>query len=74
MTPCSHCDGDGYTERWNDEQTGVVITPCEACGATGTEGGPLIFPLASATAPEALPESQSSELGDAQSASSGGES
>ena len=25
------CDGDGYTERWNDDQTGIVIELCEGC-------------------------------------------
>jgi hypothetical protein len=26
---CPACDGDGYTETWNADQSGVVITPCE---------------------------------------------
>jgi hypothetical protein len=30
-TPCPDCDGDGYTERWNDDQSGVVIEICERC-------------------------------------------
>jgi len=29
---CSTCDGDGYTETWNDDQSGVVITLCTDCG------------------------------------------
>ena len=30
--PCPQCDGDGYTERWNDDQSGVIITLCPDCG------------------------------------------
>lgn len=30
--PCPKCDGDGYTETWNDKHIGVVITPCTDCG------------------------------------------
>lgn len=29
---CEKCDGDGYTESWNDDQSDVVITPCTDCG------------------------------------------
>jgi hypothetical protein len=29
--PCTCCDGDGYTETWNDDQSGVVITICPYC-------------------------------------------
>jgi hypothetical protein len=25
---CPKCDGDGYTETWNDDQSDVVITLC----------------------------------------------
>lgn len=28
---CPECDGDGYTERFNDDQTDVITAPCEAC-------------------------------------------
>jgi hypothetical protein len=28
MTACEKCDGDGYVERWNDDQSGVVIELC----------------------------------------------
>lgn len=37
MKPCSNCDGDGYTEMFNDDQSDVVITPCKLCAATGVE-------------------------------------
>jgi len=37
MPSCSWCDGDGYTETWNDDQSDVVITLCEMCAATGVE-------------------------------------
>jgi hypothetical protein len=37
MRSCHHCEGDGYTEEFNDEQSGVVITPCPLCAATGVE-------------------------------------
>lgn len=30
--PCPKCDGDGYTESWNDDQSDVVITLCTDCG------------------------------------------
>ncbi len=26
---CPACDGDGYTERWNDDQTDVIIELCD---------------------------------------------
>lgn len=29
---CEKCDGDGYTETWNDDQTDVVTTLCD-CGS-----------------------------------------
>jgi hypothetical protein len=29
---CETCDGDGYTEAFNDDQTDVVITLCTDCG------------------------------------------
>lgn len=25
------CEGNGYTERWNDDQSGVVIELCPGC-------------------------------------------
>lgn len=25
---CPKCDGDGYTETWNDDQSDVVISLC----------------------------------------------
>jgi hypothetical protein len=29
---CETCDGDGYTESFNADQTDVVITLCTDCG------------------------------------------
>jgi DnaJ-class molecular chaperone len=29
---CETCDGDGYTESWNDDQSDVVVTLCTDCG------------------------------------------
>lgn len=29
---CSRCDGDGYVESWNDDQSDVVIALCPDCG------------------------------------------
>jgi hypothetical protein len=31
-TSCPRCDGDGYLESWNDDQSGVVIELCPDCG------------------------------------------
>jgi hypothetical protein len=35
---CETCDGDGYTEWWNDDQTDVVITLCTDCGPGDFDG------------------------------------
>lgn len=35
---CPQCGGDGYEERFNDDQTDVVITPCSSCYPTDFEG------------------------------------
>lgn len=33
---CPDCEGDGYQERWRDEnQNAVVQWPCERCNTTG---------------------------------------
>lgn len=32
---CPECDGDGYQERFNDEQDGVITWLCPACDGTG---------------------------------------
>lgn len=29
---CPRCDGDGYVECWNEDQSDVVITLCTDCG------------------------------------------
>lgn len=29
---CGECEGDGYIETWNDDQSDVVITLCPYCG------------------------------------------
>lgn len=29
---CPTCEGDGYLESWNDDQSDVVITLCADCG------------------------------------------
>jgi hypothetical protein len=33
--PCPRCDGDGYLEEWNEDQSGVVTELCPYCNATG---------------------------------------
>lgn len=35
MNNCPNCDGDGYTEEWNRDQTGVIQQLCERCRGTG---------------------------------------
>lgn len=37
MKSCEHCDGDGYTEKFNDEFSDVIIELCKACDGTGVE-------------------------------------
>lgn len=32
---CPECDGDGYQERFNDDQDGVISWLCPACDGTG---------------------------------------
>lgn len=32
---CSLCGGDGYEERWNDDQSDVIINLCPNCGGKG---------------------------------------
>jgi len=29
---CERCEGEGYLESWNDDQSDVVITLCPDCG------------------------------------------
>lgn len=41
MKPCYFCDGDGYTEKFNDEQSGVIIELCTSCNGTGVENAGL---------------------------------
>lgn len=37
MKPCIYCDGDGYTEEFNANQTDVIIEVCKFCAGTGVE-------------------------------------
>lgn len=32
---CTDCDGDGYLEQFNDDQTGVITWLCPTCEGTG---------------------------------------
>lgn len=34
---CKSCDGDGYTEKFNDDHSDVVITLCRDCDPVGEE-------------------------------------
>lgn len=35
MSKCKSCDGDGYQEQFNDEQSDVVTQLCPDCDGTG---------------------------------------
>ena len=37
MKPCAVCDGDGYTEKFNNDQSDVVVVLCSSCNGTGVE-------------------------------------
>lgn len=32
---CPDCEGDGYVEEWNKDQSGVITELCRRCYATG---------------------------------------
>jgi DnaJ-class molecular chaperone len=32
---CEKCDGDGYTEKYNDDQSNVVTVLCGECNGSG---------------------------------------
>jgi hypothetical protein len=33
--PCPICDGDGYCEKFNDDQSDVITWLCKNCSGTG---------------------------------------
>lgn len=33
---CDDCDGDGYQEKFNDDQSDVITWLCPKCNGTGT--------------------------------------
>lgn len=35
LADCPECDGDGYQESFNDDQSGVITWLCPACDGTG---------------------------------------
>lgn len=43
MKPCVICDGDGYIETFNDDQSDVIINLCSSCNGTGVENAGIVI-------------------------------